>query len=155
MPKCRTRKPRKPSQDDAAKLILANLSPAVRAEGLASDCDDDGMNKTERAYAARLEAMKRAGEILEWQFEPFRLRLGDLKRGRRSSAKGRKEVYYTPDFLILMPDRTLVIHEIKGRETTAEMARFKVAASIHHYRFVLVKRDGQNWTEETFEAEGP
>lgn len=99
MPKCRKPKaPRRASKaadsDAVARAVLAAASPAVRAEGKASDCDDDGMNRTERAYAARLEAMKRAGEILEWQFEPFRLRLGDLKRGRRSSAKGRKEVYH-------------------------------------------------------------
>jgi len=52
--------------------------------------------------------------------------------------------------VILLNDDRLVVHEIKGREETAEMVRFRVAASMHPFRFVLVKKAGQNWTEEVY-----
>ena len=152
MPKCRTRKP---SQDAAAKLILANLSPPAKGEGKASDPVNDGYaNKTERAYAAHLEVLKRRGEIKEWWYEPWRLRISDLKRGRRAVAEGRSTVWYTPDFVLLLNDDRLVVHEIKGREEAAEMVRFRVAASMHPFRFVLVKKDRLNWVEEVYVSKG-
>lgn len=158
MPKCRgpsgKRGRRKTASDAASDLILANLSPAVRSEGLASDTGNDGYaNKAERSYAAHLEILKRKGEIKEWWYEPIRLRISDLKRGRRAVAAGRSECWYTPDFVLLLNDNRLVIHEIKGREEAATMVRFRIAAALHPYRFVLVKRDGQGWAEEVFEGD--
>ena len=35
------------------------------------------MNKTEAAYAAHLELLKRAGEISDYAFEKYKLRLAD------------------------------------------------------------------------------
>ena len=149
-----TRCRRKPNAAAAVDLVLANLSPSVKGVGKGSDPGGDGYaNRTERAYAAHLEMLKQKGEIKDWQYEPVRLRLSDLKRGRRSSAKGRKEAWYTPDFLVRLNDDTLVIHEVKGREMAAEMVRFRVAASMHWYRFVLVKKTGANWEEEVFSSE--
>ncbi len=45
-----------------------------------------GMNKTEREYALILEAQKRAGEILRYEFEGITLRFANVK--------------YTPDFVV-------------------------------------------------------
>ena len=45
-----------------------------------------GMNKTESEFALRLEAQKRAGEILRWEFEGITLRFANVK--------------YTPDFVV-------------------------------------------------------
>jgi|GEM_PF-4798434 len=46
-----------------------------------------GMNKTEAAYAAILEAQKERGEIREWAYEPFKLRYGT-------------GAFYKPDFVV-------------------------------------------------------
>ncbi len=45
-----------------------------------------GMNKTESEFALRLEAQKRAGEILRYEFEGITLRFANVK--------------YTPDFVV-------------------------------------------------------
>ncbi len=45
-----------------------------------------GMNKTEAEFALRLEAQKRAGEILRYEFEGITLRFANVK--------------YTPDFVV-------------------------------------------------------
>ncbi len=46
-----------------------------------------GMNKTESEFALRLEAQKRAGEILRFEFEGITLRFANVK--------------YTPDFVVI------------------------------------------------------
>ncbi len=46
-----------------------------------------GMNKTESEFALILEAQKRAGEILRYEFEGMTLRFANVK--------------YTPDFVVL------------------------------------------------------
>ncbi len=46
-----------------------------------------GMNKTEAEFALRLEAQKRSGEILRYEFEGITLRFANVK--------------YTPDFYVL------------------------------------------------------
>ncbi len=45
-----------------------------------------GMNKTEAEFALQLEAQKRAGEILRYEFEGMTLRFANVK--------------YTPDFVV-------------------------------------------------------
>ncbi len=45
-----------------------------------------GMNKTEAEFAMRLEAQKRSGEILRYEFEGITLRFANVK--------------YTPDFVV-------------------------------------------------------
>ncbi len=47
-----------------------------------------GMNKVESEYALILEAQKRAGEILRFEFEGFTLRFANVK--------------YTPDFIVIV-----------------------------------------------------
>lgn len=106
------------------------------------------MNKTEQAYAEVLEQRKHLGEILDWEFEPFVLKL----------CPG---VSYTPDFLVQMPDLTAEIHEVKAcRKGGAYLmeddawVKFKMADSIFSwlFRFVragrLAKADGGGWKIE-------
>ena len=47
------------------------------------------MNKTEKRYADYLEIRKKAGEILEYRFEPFKIRLA-------------ASTFYTPDFMVVL-----------------------------------------------------
>ena len=59
------------------------------------------MNKTESEYADCLEARKRLGEILDWQFECYTLKLADGTR-------------FTPDFAITFPNGTMHFIDVKG-----------------------------------------
>lgn len=74
----------------------------------------EGMNKTETRYAQILEVRKIGGEIKDWLFEPFSLRLT-------------KATFYKPDFLVVTLER-FEIHEIKGgRIWDDAKVKFKVA----------------------------
>lgn len=59
------------------------------------------MNKTERRYADKLEALKRNGEIIDWYFEAVKFRLAN-------------NCYYTPDFMIIDNTNVICFEEIKG-----------------------------------------
>lgn len=60
------------------------------------------MNRTESAYGKVLARLKGTGEILDYWFESVKLKIGE-------------KCFYTPDFLVMLPDGTLEIHEVKGR----------------------------------------
>lgn len=100
------------------------------------------MNKSEYAYAVRLEAMKRSGIIRDWKYEALRLVLAD-----RTS--------YTPDFLVITGDCLLELHEIKGFWEEDARAKYKIARNQFPYftfrafRVKTAKRD-HLFTEETF-----
>ncbi len=103
-----------------------------------------GMNKTESEYALILEAQKRAGEILRYEFEGITLRFANVK--------------YTPDFVVFTntiglgyPPEAKCI-EVKGpfikgnRERAVE--RFRHAKTYWpEFSFEMwQKKDGQ-WTQ--------
>lgn len=83
------------------------------------------MNKTEQRYAARLELLKRAGEVVWYMFEPAGLRLA-------------KATYYHADFWVLTKDMILQVHEVKGHWTDDARVKIKVAASLFPFQFVAV-----------------
>lgn len=92
------------------------------------------MNKTEAAYAERLDLMKRAGEILDWRFEAITLKLADGTR-------------YTPDFLVTLWDgERTELHEVKGFWRDDARVKFRVAAEMYTmFRFVEVRRKNREW----------
>lgn len=96
------------------------------------------MNKTEAAYSAHLEVRRLAGDILWHRFQPWRLRLAD-------------GALYTPDFGVLNANGFIECHETKGFWREAARVRIKVAASIHPFKFIAIKRkpDG-GWSTEEF-----
>ena len=102
------------------------------------------MNKTEAAYAARLESLKLAGEIADYRFECIKLRLAD-------------NTFYTPDFMVLMPNFSFEMHEVKGFweevkgfwEDDARV-KIKVAAAQFPFKFVAVKKTKNGWDREVF-----
>jgi ribosomal protein S16 len=103
------------------------------------------MNRLEKKMADRLEAMKVAGEILWWEFEPIRLRLTiDDKR-----------TTYTPDFIVLRDDLETEVIETKGYWKPAARVKTKVAADKYwfwHFRGAMwSKKDG--WAFEEFSKE--
>ncbi len=103
------------------------------------------MNKTEQRYAEYLDLQKHAGEIIDWRFEPFKLRLA----GR---------TFYTPDFVVILPDGTIRIIEVKGHWEDDARVKIKVAAEAYWwFEFVAVtaiaKKHGGGWKEEWFSVE--
>jgi hypothetical protein len=91
------------------------------------------MNKTEGAYANHLELRKITGEIVEWRFEPFKLKLAD-------------KTYYNVDFTLIFPDGHIECHETKGATRHWEDdARVKIkVAAVKFTEFTFV---GVNWSK--------
>lgn len=100
------------------------------------------MNKTEARYAAHLELLKHAGEILWYRFEGVKLRLAD-------------NTFITIDFPVMRHDGLLEMHEVKGRWEDDARAKTKIAAEMYPFRFIAVmpqaQRDGGGWKVEAFE----
>lgn len=59
------------------------------------------MNNTEKKYADRLDEIKLTGEIITYYFERVKLKLAD-------------KCFYTPDFMLIMDDGSIVFDEVKG-----------------------------------------
>jgi len=95
------------------------------------------LNKTETAYAQRLDLLTKTGTIEFWGFEAIKLKLAD-------------GAWYTPDFLVQQRGGSVEIHEVKGHPREAWGVRWKVAKSIYGdmFKFVLVRRSGHVWTFE-------
>jgi hypothetical protein len=76
------------------------------------------MNKTEATHAMDLEMRKRVGEILDYHWQPLRLKLG-------------ADCTYEPDFLLIMADLSIEFHEVKGGFITDDaIVKVKVAANL-------------------------
>lgn len=101
-------------------------------------------SKLEHDYAERLEILKLAGEIQGWWLKPMRLRISDTPE-----AKGKKALYYSPDFAVLTNDGTYEIHETKGFMRNAAWNRLRVAATEHPFKFIVVRKVKGSWTFET------
>lgn len=101
------------------------------------------MNRTEKARAIELEALKRAGQIADWKFEGITLKLADDTR-------------YTPDLFVLENDGQCRFEEIKGFMRDDALVKIKVAAALFPFRFVMYtlrpKKDGGGWIVRDFSA---
>lgn len=95
------------------------------------------MNKTEQAYAEHLHQRKLAGEILDYKFEAYTLKLANNCR-------------YTPDFMVLMPDGTMQFHEVKGYWLDDAKVKIKVAARQFPHIFLAVYQVKKNWEIKDF-----
>ena len=99
------------------------------------------MNRTEAAYAAHLDLLRAAGEVLWHRFEGVKLRLAD-------------NTFYSPDFAVLASDGVLEMHEVKGFWQDDAKVKIKVAADQYPFRFmafkVRAKKDGGGWAREEF-----
>ena len=95
------------------------------------------MNRLETDYAWRLEMLKRAGEIADYAFEPVKLRLAD-------------RTFYTPDFMVIMPDGVIEFHETKGFWQDDARVKIKGAAELHPYKFVGIRKVKGAWEREEF-----
>lgn len=102
------------------------------------------MNKAEEVYSNALLAQKQRGEIVDYRFESMKLRLAD-------------NTTITPDFVVLMPNGLIELHDIKGG-FFPEHNRVKWKVGVEQYpwfTWVLVrpraKKNGGGWDFERFE----
>lgn len=94
------------------------------------------MNRTEAAYANYLEGLKHAGEVLWYRFEGVKLRLAD-------------NTFFTADFAVMVRDRTLEMHEVKGFMTDDANVKIKVAADSYPLTFKVIRKGpGGVWQTE-------
>jgi hypothetical protein len=97
-----------------------------------------GMNKTEEARAIDLEAMKRAGLIVEWWYERWTFKLAD-------------DLRFTPDYVIQENSGELRIEEIKGFWRDDARAKIKMFAALFPFRVTALKRNKNGgWDVENF-----
>lgn len=100
----------------------------------------DALNKTEKDYYDRLYLRLLAGEILWIGVQAFKLRMAD-------------NTYYTPDFVTLEADGSMVVHEVKGFWRDDARVKWKVAArEFFMFRFIAVQRKRGSKSKE-FETE--
>ena len=99
------------------------------------------MNRTEAAYAATLELDRISGAIVLYAFDAVKFRIAD-------------KCWYTPDFLVVLPDGRVELHEVKGFWREDAIVKVKVAADKYPFRFVAVTKQsrklGGGWTFREF-----
>ncbi len=128
-------------QKRAAEPARAGVAEGGQAHALpvaTGTVREPDMNKTEAEYAQMLEARRVSGEILWWAYEAMTLKLADNTR-------------YTPDFLLMLADGSLEVHETKGGFIREDgWLKLKVAAGMFPFRFFLcqkqAKKAGGGWT---------
>lgn len=117
---------------DLTRLLegMESTSPPPRARGREPGA---AMNKTEARYAGILEARRLAGEVVRWWFEPMNLKLAE-------------STHYRCDFLVLMADGTLAIHEVKGGFVTEDAwVKTKLAARLFPFPVYVAQWRSKQW----------
>lgn len=93
------------------------------------------MNRLETSYAALLDNRKHKGEILAWWFEAVAFRVGE-------------RCFWHPDFLVMLADGTLEIHDTKGftkddATVKARAVAAKFPMTVYHVTYT--KKGGWKW----------
>jgi len=93
-------------------------------------------SKWEEQYRNMLELKYRACEILAYEYESITFRLAP-------------KTTYTPDFMVVLPDGKVQIHEVKGFAREDAIIKFKVAAQQNPwFEFIMVKKSkNEGWVE--------
>jgi len=100
------------------------------------------MNKLEAKYAQHLELRSMTGEIKAWAFEPLKLKLAP-------------STFYNVDFIVVMVDGRVELHETKGHWEDDARVKIKVAATMFPWwQFVGVQwsKEMKDWKIERFRA---
>ena len=110
--------------------------PGIKTMQAAGRLRPGEMNRTEAAYGKLLNDRLIAGEIIWYAFEFVTLKIAADTR-------------YTPDFAVLLANRDLEFHEVKGFAMDDSMVKIKVAARLFPARFYLIhalpKKLGGGW----------
>lgn len=95
-------------------------------------------NRLEQSFGLVLFSRKHRGEILDYAFEPLKLRLG-------------RKTWYTPDFVVYEKDRSVTVYEVKGFWRDDARVKIKVAAARYPMlRFYGVTKAKDGWEYEEF-----
>lgn len=128
------------AESEAEKRRNANRKQGTRYAGLSRGLvrTRGKMNRTESRYARELDIQIQSGDVVDYWFEPFSLKLTHPDSG--------KALFYTPDFLVLLPSGITFIDDVKGGQIDdAALVRIRVAAekfTLWRFRLVqLIKRD--------------
>ena len=120
---------------DRARLrpsVAQIINTIAKATALAQGIKLRTMNKLETRYSQYLNALIFAGEIRDYRYEPFRLRLAP-------------KCTYCPDFFVVTKDG-FEVHECKGWMREDALVKLKVAAAAFPWwTFKLVKRIKGQW----------
>jgi hypothetical protein len=98
------------------------------------------MNNLEREYAEQLKLRERAGEVEWFAYEGVKFRLAN-------------NTFYTPDFLVMLANGDMEVHEVKGFWEEDARVKIKVAAALYPFRFIAISKGKEGWRIETFSAE--
>ncbi len=94
------------------------------------------MNKLEQSYAQTLDLYKLGGSVADWRYESMKLRLA-------------KRTWLTMDFLVILADGTVELHEVKGHWEDDARVKIKVAAEMFPwFTFRAYKKTKFGWVEE-------
>jgi hypothetical protein len=96
------------------------------------------MNGWEKKYAEVLTKRVHAGEVLWYAFDCIKFRLAP-------------KTFYDTDFLVMLSDLSMEIHEVKGHWEDDARVKIKVAADKFPFRFRAIKLEKGQWIEELFE----
>lgn len=95
------------------------------------------MNSWEKRYALCLEARQQLKEIQWFAFDAIKFRLAE-------------KTFYTPDFLVMLDDGTIEVHEVKGFWEDDARVKIKVAADKFPFQFIGVTLKKGTWQFERF-----
>ncbi len=107
--------------------------------------------RLEADYAVHLARLQRAGQIERWAYEPWRCDVTTGEIVERTQRLARTHVRYTPDFVLWLPDGSIVVDEVKGFWRAHNRRAWREAASQHpeHTWRAVQRRQGQ-WIFEVF-----
>lgn len=118
---------------------LSEIPATTKAKGRTSHTPGR-MNKTESQYANELALRVMTGEVRVYRFEAIKLRLANA-------------TFYSPDFLVILADWTIELHEVKGHWEDDARVKWKVAAEqFPEFTFVAVARTKGGWKKERYGA---
>ena len=83
------------------------------------------MNPTETWYAQHLEELKQQGLVQWFKFEGLTFKLAP-------------RTTYTPDFVVMMADNQIELHEIKGYWQGTARVKIKLAAELFPFKFIAI-----------------
>ena len=89
--------------------------------------EEDGMNKTERAYSL---VLTHHPDVHKWYFESVNLRVGVGKS------------WYRCDFFVIKTDGKIEMHEVKGFWRDDALVKIRAAQLRYpEFKFIVVKKD--------------
>lgn len=126
------------SMDTVPLEMLGKPLELIEASGGRVRHTGGTMNGLEKRYAAHLEYRKAVGEVREYRFEAMKLRLA-------------ASTFIDIDFLVWMEDRSIELHEVKGRWEDDARVKIKWAGKDFPWFKVIAVQWDKNRKEWKFE----